>query len=111
MLFFLILGLLLGALTVVFALQNITTISVVFLAWQLSGSLALILLLAVASGVLICLLISIPEVIKTHIEFSVLKKQNKALADENASYKRIVGDVAKVSQTKITETHTSVSSS
>jgi len=109
MFLFLILGVLLGAVTVVFALQNITTITVTFLAWELTGSLSLILLLAVATGALICLLMSIPEVIKSHIEFSALKKINRALQDENASYKRIVGDVAKVSQTKVTET-TSVSS-
>lgn len=109
MLFFLILGVLLGAVTVVFALQNITSITVTFLAWQLTGSLSVVLLIAVATGVLICLLFSISEVIKSHLEFSALKKVNRTLQDENASYKRIVGDVAKVSQTKVTET-TSVSS-
>ena len=77
MFLFLILGVLLGAVTVVFALQNITTITVTFLAWELTGSLSLILLLAVATGALICLLMSIPEVIKSHIEFSALKKINR----------------------------------
>ena len=103
MLFFLILGLLLGAGAIVFALQNVDIITVTFFAWQVQGSLSLVILLALAAGVLVCILVSIPEVIKTHIEFSVLHRLNKKLEDENASYKRIVGDVARVSQTKIVE--------
>ncbi len=88
MLFFLILGLLIGAITVVFALQNVVTIGVTFLAWQINGSLALILLLAVLSGVLICALVSIPEMIKTYVEFVELKKKNKQLEDENLTYRK-----------------------
>jgi uncharacterized integral membrane protein len=107
MLFFLVLGLLVGAIAVVFALQNTITISVMFLAWELQGSLSLILLVAVATGVLICILLSIPEVIKTHIEFSVLKKQVKKLEDDNASYKRLVGDVARVSDAKVIDSQSS----
>ncbi len=96
--------------TVVFALQNIAIIDVMFFNWHLQGSLSLILLLAVASGVLICILLSIPEVIKTHVEFAGLKRHIRKLEDDNASYKRIVGDVASVTDRKITETHTVVSS-
>ena len=106
MLFFLILGLALGAITVVFALQNISIVNVVFFNWHLHGSLSLVLLLAAASGVLVCVLLSIPEVIKTHIEFSLLRKHIKKLEDDNASYKRIVGDVASATERKVTETRT-----
>lgn len=101
MLFFLIVGLLLGVAAVIFVLQNTAIVSVTFFAWQLQGSLSLILLVAIAVGVMICILLSVPEVIKTHIEFSVLKKQNRKLEEDNASYKRIVGDVSKVTDTKI----------
>ena len=111
MLFFLILGLLLGAAAIIFALQNFTIITVTFFSWQMQGSLSLILLLAIAAGVLVCILVSIPEVIRTHIDFSVLKKINKKLEDENASYKRIVGDFARVSQTKVVETTSSSTTS
>ncbi|MDQ2932909.1 MAG: LapA family protein [bacterium] len=79
MFIFLILGLLLGGFVVVFALQNITTISVVFLGWQVEGSLALILALAVASGIVICLLFSLPEVIRTRFQISKLKRDKENL--------------------------------
>lgn len=94
MLFFLVLGLLLGAVTVIFALQNIVTISINFLVWQTEGSLALMLLLAMLSGVLICALVSIPEVIKTQSAFSELKKANKRLEDENAHLRQIAASAA-----------------
>lgn len=89
MLFFLVLGLLIGAVTVVFALQNVMTIGVTFLVWQVNGSLALILLLAVLAGVMICALVSIPEMINSHIRFNELKKKNKLLEDENFTYRKV----------------------
>ena len=73
MLFFLILGLLLGATSVVFALQNVTVVTVTFFTWQAQGSLSIILLLALMSGVLVCILISIPEIIKGQVEYSGLR--------------------------------------
>jgi putative membrane protein len=90
MLISLILGLLIGAVAVVFALQNITRITVTFLTWQINGSLALILVLALLAGILISLLISIPEVIKNSFTISGLRKQNKKLNDDlEASHKKI----------------------
>ncbi|MES2471115.1 MAG: LapA family protein [Patescibacteria group bacterium] len=82
MLIFLIIGLLLGALVVIFALQNITTVTVAFLAWQFEGSLALILVLAVVAGILISSLLSVPNVIKKSLQLSKLKKHNANLKDE-----------------------------
>ena len=88
MVFFLVLGLLIGAITIIFALQNVAIISVLFFTWQVSGSLSIILLIAMLSGVLICVLVGIPSVIKTHMEFSELKRKNKQLEDENTTYRR-----------------------
>src|SRR5688500_875545 len=79
---FLLIGLFLGAVAVIFALQNITTITVTFLAWQLEGSLALILLLAMGAGVVISLLLSLPEVIRKSFQISRLTKHNTRLKDE-----------------------------
>lgn len=79
MIIFLIFGLILGALSVIFALQNIIPITVTFFAWQVEGSLSLILLLALLTGVIICGLLSIPEVIRNHIRFTTLKNQKKDL--------------------------------
>lgn len=79
MIIFLIFGLILGALSVIFALQNIVPITVTFFAWQVEGSLSLILLLALLTGVIICGLLSIPEVIRNHIRFTTLKNQKRDL--------------------------------
>lgn len=85
MFLFLILGLLIGALIVIFALQNIVTVSVTFLVWQIDGSLALILILALVAGFMMSVLLSIPEIFKTRAEFARLKKRNAQLEDENAN--------------------------
>jgi len=54
----LILGIVLGALTVVFAVQNPQTVSYEFLAWTLSAPRALVLIIVLAAGVLIGWLLS-----------------------------------------------------
>lgn len=82
MFIFLILGLLLGAAVIIFALQNVTPITVVFLGWQFHGSLALILVLAVASGILIYALFSLPEVIRKRFVISKLNNDKEKLKDE-----------------------------
>jgi lipopolysaccharide assembly protein A len=82
MIIFLIIGLVLGALVVIFALQNITTVTVTFFAWQFEGSLALILVLAVVSGMVICALISLPDAIRRHFQISKLRNNNTQLKDE-----------------------------
>ena len=56
-----IVGMLLGVVSVVFALQNVAVITVTFFSWHLTGSLAIILLLAIASGVVIAILFLLPE--------------------------------------------------
>ncbi len=82
MIIFLILGLVLGGAAVVFALQNITTVTVMFLSYQFEGSLALIILLAVAVGVVVSLLLSLPGVITRSLKISSLKRHNEKLKDE-----------------------------
>lgn len=79
MIIFLIFGLIVGALSVIFALQNIVPITVTFFAWEVQGSLSLVLLLAVLTGVIMCGLFSIPEVIRNHTRFAALKNQKRDL--------------------------------
>lgn len=81
MLISLIFGLVLGGLTVIFALQNMATIDVTFLAWQINGSLALVLLAAALTGAIVCALLSIPEIIRDHARFAELRTQNKELSN------------------------------
>ncbi len=82
MAFFLIVGLIIGAVSVVFVLQNITNITVTFLAWELTGSLSVILLLALLSGMLVAVLVLLPSFIKAEWQLRKLIKQNKKLQDE-----------------------------
>lgn len=82
MIIFLILGLILGSVSVIFALQNTDVITVTFFAWQVEGSLALILLLALLAGIIICGLMSIPEVIRNQMRFNALKKELASLKAE-----------------------------
>lgn len=79
-----ILGIMLGAGVVVFALQNTAVISVFFLSWQIQASLAIIVILAVAAGVLICLLVSLPDVIRKSYQILRLKNKTEALKEELA---------------------------
>ena len=75
----LIVGIILGAITVVFALQNVVPITVIFLSWQIHGSLALILVLAVLLGAVICALFSIPELIDIRMQLSAAREEIKRL--------------------------------
>ncbi|MDQ3014969.1 MAG: LapA family protein [bacterium] len=79
---FLSIGLILGAVAVIFALQNLEVITVTFLAWQLDGSLAVILILAVTTGVLIGVLVSLPGAIRSSFHISSLRKQNVGLKEK-----------------------------
>ena len=97
MLIFLIIGALVGAAGVIFALQNIVPITVTFFSWQLHGSLALVLILSMAIGVLVSLLITIPEVVRDSIRFRDLKKQNAKLQEELAQQKAALADLQKKS--------------
>jgi len=79
-----IIGLVLGALVIIFAAQNIVPVTVVFLSWRFDGSLALILALAVVSGILICAFLSMPDAIRKRFQISKLVRENEALRDELA---------------------------
>ncbi|MGH7848161.1 MAG: LapA family protein [Candidatus Binatia bacterium] len=84
---FLIVALGLAILTVIFALQNAIPVAVTFLAWQFEGSLALVLMLTFALGVLVSLLVSIPAIVKRR---SAISNQTKKIEElENRLRERI----------------------
>ena len=89
MIFFLILGGILGALSVIFILQNVAVVTVTFFTYQLTGSLAVILFATVMTSVVMTLLMLLPTLIGDHFRFSALKKQKNVLEDELAIYKKI----------------------
>lgn len=75
----LIVGIIIAILAVVFALQNAVPITVSFLVWKFESSLALVLLIAIALGILMSLLVSVPSIIKRRGMISSQKKQIKQL--------------------------------
>lgn len=84
-----IVGLLLGVVSVIFALQNIAVVTISFFSWHLTGSLALILLLAITSGILIAILLLLPEFISNHFKHKSLRKDNKRLEEELRKQKEL----------------------
>lgn len=77
----LILGFLLGAAALLFALQNTAVVALSFLGWQFESSLALLILMAFAAGIIVSLLVSIPSAVKDSFRIMSLKKENRKLAD------------------------------
>lgn len=84
-----IIGVLLGGVSVIFALQNIAVVTVTFFSWQLTGSLSFVLLLALASGALIAILMLLPEAIGNYFKFKTLKKENNRLEEELRKQKEL----------------------
>ena len=82
MIIFLILGAILGIVSMVFVLQNITPVTVTFFSTQLEGSLAVMLFLAMASGVAMALLLLLPSLIRDEFRFSRLRRKARSLEKE-----------------------------
>ncbi|MCE9541871.1 LapA family protein [Candidatus Kaiserbacteria bacterium] len=80
----LIVGIILGGFSVVFVLQNVAIVSVAFLSWQFTASLALVLFATLMAGVVVTLLILLPNVIKDSIYVTRLNRRIKELEENNA---------------------------
>lgn len=86
----LFLGIILGGMAVIFILQNVVVVTVSFLGFQFSASLALVLLLTLLTGFLTALLLLLPSLISDVFFVSRLKRQNKDLVAELESHKVVV---------------------
>jgi len=75
----LIVAIVVAMLAVIFALQNAIPITVSFLSWKFQSSLALVLLITIAMGVLMSLMVSIPSKIKNIKIISGQKKKIREL--------------------------------
>lgn len=84
---FLILALLISILAVIFAVQNVAVVTISFFAWSAQVSLAVALLLALAAGVLITVLLSIPGRIKGSWNSAAGRKKYSALETERDNLK------------------------
>lgn len=79
---FLFFAFVIAALAVTFALQNTAVVTVSFLFWSFSGSLALVLFIALAAGALIGWLVTMPSVLRAQL--TVVSQRRKLTALENS---------------------------
>ncbi len=84
-----VVGLLMGVVSVIFALQNVAIITVTFFSYQITGSLALILSLAMGTGALIVILLLLPESIRSYFKYKRLKKENERLEEDLRKQKEL----------------------
>jgi uncharacterized integral membrane protein len=87
MLFSFIIGIVLGAIAVVFAFQNVAVVTVSFFVWQLTGSLAIVILGTLLCGIVLTLLFLLPSVIRDELYLASVKRQKRDAEDELARYK------------------------
>ena len=92
---FIIIALVIAAIAVIFALQNMAAVTVSLFFWQIDGSLALVLLVTLAAGVLISLLASLPGLIKGKWTISSLRKKLAVLESERAALQKKSADAEK----------------
>ncbi|MEA2087394.1 MAG: LapA family protein [Candidatus Caldatribacteriota bacterium] len=94
----LIVAIIVAILAVVFALQNAVPITVSFLTWRFESSLALVLLITLALGIIMSLLVSVPSMIKTRKMIFSQKKKIQELENglqketENKAEEEIEGE-------------------
>ncbi len=87
MLLSLIVGMVLGGLSVIFALQNVGSVSVSLLAWQVQAPIALVLLATAVSGVLAATLAILPRMIRDEFIIASQKRQLREAHEENAKHR------------------------
>ena len=92
---YLIVALLIAIVAVIFALQNTMTITISFLAWEVTGSLSLVLLVTLAIGVVIGLLFLAPSTIKNSMAVSSHRKRVGSLEKELDEHKSKVAELEK----------------
>lgn len=93
---FLIVSLIIAVLAIIFALQNTAITSVTFILWTFTGSLALVLLIALAAGILISFLASLPTLIKDRLTISRQTRKLGELENSLADYQQKIDDLQKV---------------
>ncbi len=92
---YLIFALLIAVVAVIFALQNTMTVTISFLAWEVTGSLSLVLLITLAIGAVIGLLVLAPSTIKNTLAASGHRKRIGVLEKELDEHKARVTELQK----------------
>lgn len=92
---FLILALVIAIIAVLFALQNVTVVTISFFIWNAQVSLAVALLIALGLGVIISALVSIPERVKTGWRSS---KKNRNLSNLEVELENQKSRIAQITE-------------
>lgn len=90
---YLIVALVIAVIAVIFALQNTMTVTISFLAWEVTGSLSLVLLITLAIGAVVGLLVLAPSAIKSSLAVSSNRKRIGALEHELDEQKARIADL------------------
>lgn len=93
MVFTLVLGFILGATTIIFAIQNTEVVELAFFSWQFASPLALVIIFSVAVGGLLGVLASVPASIHKSIINRRLRKENDQLRENDAALRQMVADL------------------
>ncbi|MFI5217962.1 MAG: lipopolysaccharide assembly LapA domain-containing protein [Bacteroidia bacterium] len=73
-----IIGVTIAILAVIFALQNAVSVQIKFLAWSLNCSMALLLIIVLATGLAVGMLVLTPAMMRKN---STIKSGNKKIAE------------------------------
>lgn len=106
----LILGFILGAVAILFILENNTVVALTFMQWQFETTIALVVILSILVGIILSLLMVLPSAIGSSFRMRRLRKHNERLAHE-AETQRQVADQAteQLAATQLHATHSAES--
>ncbi|MFZ1075118.1 MAG: LapA family protein [Minisyncoccia bacterium] len=93
MIYSLIPCIIIGVLLVIFIAQNVAPVVVLFFGWQFGSSLAVMLILAVLSGVVITLSFLIPSFIKDAAYIRKMKRKQESLEKDLDDARRVLKDI------------------
>ena len=85
---YIIAALAIAIIAVIFGLQNLAAVTISFFFWSIHGSLALVLLITLAAGVLLSFLVSQPSLIRAKWTNASQKKKLASLETERAAYQQ-----------------------
>ncbi len=88
-----IIGIVIAIAGVAFALQNSVPVTVAFMFWSYDGSLAMIVLLALALGAVIIVLVSTPTALRTRWAANRQRKEIESLQQANASLRARIAEL------------------
>ena len=109
MILILILGIALGAASVIFILENSAVVALTFLQWHFVTSIALVVILSMLVGVLLALIFTLPGAIGSSFKMRRLSKHNELLAKEAVQQKQAADEAsARLAAMSVTNTESTI---